>query len=169
MDISLSKEAHIAIRYAIMHAFSGKARPLNADYVIQRAESCFVCGEKGGPYGVESTEMHQTEPGDRVFHHVCSHCFSQQVISTDFVSYRITNIGYFNTSTRQMEHYCTMGQYKNRSEFHVEGKPCDEKTFMSYMMKIKVKALSRRQNSINDSELYFNLSDGSATPNLPRN
>ena len=170
MNIPLSKEAHIAIRYAIMHAFEGKIDPKRMNYVIQRAPKCPVCGGENTAFGVESTHTKKLDPGDRLFHHVCSNCFAQVVVCTDHVKFNIINIGYINTTTGILEFYCTENQYPDGSEFYIEGKQCDKDMYLNYLSKVKKTALTYRDRSIADSEKFFVIEgDSEAKPNFPMN
>ena len=170
MNNPLTREAHIAIRYAIMHAFEGKIDPTQSDYVVQRAPHCPVCGGHGTPFGIECTHLRETDPGDHIFHHVCSNCFSQVVLCTDYVTFTIINVGYTNTTTGVTEFFCTENQYPNRSEFYIEGKACDKDMYLNYLAKVRETALKYRDRSIADSAKFFTVEgDGETGPQLPLN
>lgn len=170
MNVPLSKEAHIAIRYAIMHAFEGNINPDKIDYVIQRAARCPVCSGEGTPYGVESPHMQETDPGDHLFHHVCSNCFAQIVLCTDYVTFTNINIGYTNTTTGALEFFCTENQFPKRSEFYIRGRECDKDDYLNYVAQIREHALKHRDRSIADSEKYFSVEvDIEPKQNFPLN
>ena len=170
MNIPLSKDAHIAIRYAIMHAFKEKLDPRKKSYTIQTAPRCNVCGGDSTAYGVECTEMHRVDPGDHMFHFVCSNCFAQLVICTDHVSFNVTNIGYMKAGSGEMMYYCAESQYSKRTEYHVKGESCDKDVYLNYLAKIRQVALANRERHIVDSEKYFQIvEEGEAHPNFPLN
>lgn len=170
MNLPLSKEAHIAIRYAIMHAYKEKLDPQKKDYTIQVAPKCEVCDGHGTAYGIECTELHDVDPGDHMFHYVCSHCFSQLVICTDHVSFNITNIGYINTATGEILYYCSESQYPKGTEYQVRGRSCERSVYVDYLSKIKQIALANRNKRIADSRKFFEIEEESvARPNFPLN
>ena len=170
MNLPLTREAHIAIRYAIMHAYKEKLDPQKKDYTIQMAPRCHVCGGDGTAYGVECTELHDVDPGDHMFHYVCSNCFAQLVICTDHVSFNITNIGYINPETGEMMYFCAESQYPKGTEYHVKGKTCDKDVYLNYLAIIRDVALANREQRIADSTKYFVIEEEAvARPNFPLN
>ena len=134
------------------------------------APKCNVCGGSGTAYGVECTEMHEVDPGDHMFHYVCSNCFAQLVICTDHVSFSITNIGYINTDTGEIMYYCAESQYPRGTEYQIKGQDCDKDEFLNYLAKMRDIALANRDQRIADSRKYFHIEDEShARPNFPLN
>lgn len=153
-----------------MHAFKERLDPQKNDYTIQTAPNCNVCGGTSTAYGVECTEMHEVEPGDQIFHFVCSNCFSQLVICTDHVSFNITNIGYMSAGSGEMLYFCAESQYSKGTEYHVKGKNCDKDIYLNYLAKIRQIALANKDRHIADSHKYFHIEEEAvARPNFPLN